>query len=164
MVAVGSKLFIHGGLAGDRFFNDMYTIDTGKFCAEIWWWIAFVDIVMHTKFNKKMIKENNMHCRTLLLGKHESKLPLWSMHWQHLLWWTAAVNMMWEKINMKGDIPDGRAAHSAVSHEKYIFIFGGLDATGALNTMYKYHIGKSLQYPQHKSLNGHISLKINPRS
>lgn len=80
MVAVGSKLFIHGGLAGDRFFNDMYTIDT------------------------------------------------------------AAVNMMWEKINMKGDIPDGRAAHSAVSHEKYIFIFGGLDATGALNTMYKYHI------------------------
>ncbi|XP_062929464.1 rab9 effector protein with kelch motifs [Mobula hypostoma] len=80
MVSVGSKLFIHGGLAGDKFFNDMYTIDT------------------------------------------------------------AAVNMKWKKVKMKGDIPGGRAAHSAVSHGKYLFIFGGLDATGALNTMYKYHI------------------------
>ncbi|XP_069744414.1 rab9 effector protein with kelch motifs isoform X1 [Narcine bancroftii] len=52
----------------------------------------------------------------------------------------AAVNKKWIKVNMKGDIPGGRAAHSAVSHEKYIFIFGGLDTTGALNTMYKYHI------------------------
>ncbi|XP_069744417.1 rab9 effector protein with kelch motifs isoform X2 [Narcine bancroftii] len=80
MVAVGSKLFIHGGLAGEKFFCEMYTVDT------------------------------------------------------------AAVNKKWIKVNMKGDIPGGRAAHSAVSHEKYIFIFGGLDTTGALNTMYKYHI------------------------
>ncbi|XP_067825818.1 rab9 effector protein with kelch motifs isoform X2 [Heptranchias perlo] len=32
MVAIGSKLFIHGGLAGDKFFNDMYAIDTDKYC------------------------------------------------------------------------------------------------------------------------------------
>ncbi|XP_038637710.1 rab9 effector protein with kelch motifs isoform X5 [Scyliorhinus canicula] len=30
MVAVGSKLFIHGGLAGKFFFNDMYFIDTAN--------------------------------------------------------------------------------------------------------------------------------------
>ncbi|GCB70034.1 hypothetical protein scyTo_0012540 [Scyliorhinus torazame] len=80
MVAIGSKLFIHGGLAGKFFFNDMYFIDT------------------------------------------------------------AAVNMKWKKVKIKGDIPGGCAAHSAFSHGKYIFIFGGMDATGALNTMYKYHI------------------------
>ncbi|XP_066568975.1 rab9 effector protein with kelch motifs isoform X2 [Amia ocellicauda] len=28
IVAVGSKLFVHGGLSGDRFHNDMYCIDT----------------------------------------------------------------------------------------------------------------------------------------
>ncbi|XP_072421790.1 rab9 effector protein with kelch motifs isoform X4 [Chiloscyllium punctatum] len=28
MIAVGSKLFIHGGLSGDTFFNDMHVIDT----------------------------------------------------------------------------------------------------------------------------------------
>uniref|UniRef100_UPI00398EEA24 rab9 effector protein with kelch motifs n=1 Tax=Pristiophorus japonicus TaxID=55135 RepID=UPI00398EEA24 len=82
MVAVGSKLFIHGGLAGDKFFNDMYVIDT------------------------------------------------------------AAVNMKWKKVKMKGDIPGGCAAHSAISHGKYIYIFGGMDVTGALNTMNKYHIEK----------------------
>ncbi|XP_078082623.1 rab9 effector protein with kelch motifs isoform X1 [Mustelus asterias] len=80
MVAVGSKLFIHGGLAGETFFNDMHFIDT------------------------------------------------------------AAVNMRWKKVKMKGDIPGGCAAHSAFCHGKYIFIFGGMDITGALNTMYKYHV------------------------
>ncbi|XP_067825817.1 rab9 effector protein with kelch motifs isoform X1 [Heptranchias perlo] len=82
MVAIGSKLFIHGGLAGDKFFNDMYAIDT------------------------------------------------------------AAVIMKWKKVTMKGDIPGGCAAHSAISHGKYIFIFGGMDITGARNSMYKYHIDK----------------------
>ncbi|KAG2469679.1 RABEK protein, partial [Polypterus senegalus] len=28
VVAVGAKLFIHGGLSGDRFYNDMYSINT----------------------------------------------------------------------------------------------------------------------------------------
>lgn len=30
MVAAGTKLFIHGGLAGDRFFDDLHCIDIGK--------------------------------------------------------------------------------------------------------------------------------------
>ncbi|XP_048414779.2 rab9 effector protein with kelch motifs [Stegostoma tigrinum] len=83
MIAVGSELFIHGGLAGDKFFNDMYVIDT------------------------------------------------------------AVVNMRWKKVKMKGDIPRGCAAHSAIYHGKYIFIFGGMDVAGALNTMYKYHVETS---------------------
>ncbi|XP_078406019.1 rab9 effector protein with kelch motifs isoform X4 [Cetorhinus maximus] len=32
MVAVDSKLYIHGGLAGENFFNDMYLIDTETNC------------------------------------------------------------------------------------------------------------------------------------
>lgn len=30
VVAVGTKLFIHGGLAGDIFYNDLFCIDTSK--------------------------------------------------------------------------------------------------------------------------------------
>ncbi|KAJ7425254.1 rab9 effector protein with kelch motif protein [Pitangus sulphuratus] len=30
VVAVGTKLFIHGGLAGDVFYNDLFCIDTGR--------------------------------------------------------------------------------------------------------------------------------------
>lgn len=30
MVAVGTKLLIHGGLAGDVFYDDLFCIDTGK--------------------------------------------------------------------------------------------------------------------------------------
>lgn len=30
MVAAGTKLFIHGGLAGDKFFDDLHCIDIGK--------------------------------------------------------------------------------------------------------------------------------------
>lgn len=28
IIAVGSKIYIHGGMAGDKFHNDMYTLDT----------------------------------------------------------------------------------------------------------------------------------------
>lgn len=30
IIAVGSKIYIHGGMAGDKFHNDMYTLDTSK--------------------------------------------------------------------------------------------------------------------------------------
>lgn len=30
IVAVGLKLYIHGGMAGDKFYNDMYSLDTSK--------------------------------------------------------------------------------------------------------------------------------------
>lgn len=29
IIAVGSKIYIHGGMAGDKFHNDMYSLDTG---------------------------------------------------------------------------------------------------------------------------------------
>ncbi|XP_043952043.1 rab9 effector protein with kelch motifs isoform X1 [Gambusia affinis] len=29
IAAVGSKIYIHGGMAGDKFFNDMYSLDSG---------------------------------------------------------------------------------------------------------------------------------------
>lgn len=30
IIAVGSKIYIHGGMAGDKFHNDMYSLDTSK--------------------------------------------------------------------------------------------------------------------------------------
>ncbi|XP_074829755.1 rab9 effector protein with kelch motifs isoform X3 [Natator depressus] len=48
--------------------------------------------------------------------------------------------MTWEKLPAAGDVPGGRAAHSAAAFGNHLYIFGGMDPTGALDTMYKYHI------------------------
>lgn len=53
--------------------------------------------------------------------------------------------MKWEKVQAKGDIPPGVAAHSAVSLGKNIYIFGGMTADGAVNSMYRFNTG-TLKY------------------
>ncbi|XP_051835614.1 rab9 effector protein with kelch motifs isoform X2 [Antechinus flavipes] len=58
-----------------------------------------------------------------------------------------ANDMKWEKLETTGDVPSGCAAHSAVALGKHLYIFGGMAPTGALATMYQYHIEK-----QHWSL------------
>lgn len=53
--------------------------------------------------------------------------------------------MKWEKVLAKGDIPAGVAAHSAVVLGKNMYIFGGMTASGACNSMYRFNTGmKSL--------------------
>lgn len=49
--------------------------------------------------------------------------------------------MLWEKVRTKGDIPLGVAAHSAVVMGKNIYIFGGMTADGATNSMYRFNTG-----------------------
>lgn len=51
-------------------------------------------------------------------------------------------NMTWEKVQTKGDIPAGVAAHSAVALGNTIYIFGGITLEGASNSMYKFNTGK----------------------
>lgn len=54
-------------------------------------------------------------------------------------------SMKWERMHSKGDIPPGVAAHSAVSLGKNIYIFGGMTADGAINSMYRFNTG-TLKY------------------
>lgn len=49
--------------------------------------------------------------------------------------------MKWEKVQAKGEIPPGVAAHSAVSMGKNVYIFGGMTADGAINSMYRFNTG-----------------------
>lgn len=61
---------------------------------------------------------------------------------------------MWVKIQTKGDIPLGVAAHSAVMMGKNIYTFGGMTAEGATNLMYRFNTGIHLfSYQREKSLN-----------
>lgn len=30
IAAVGSKIYIHGGMAGEKFYNDLYSLDSSK--------------------------------------------------------------------------------------------------------------------------------------
>ncbi|XP_040180816.1 rab9 effector protein with kelch motifs isoform X4 [Rana temporaria] len=79
MVAVGSKLFVHAGMAGKTFYEDLFCIDTDT--------------------------------------------------------------MKWKELKVKGDVPPACAAHSALSWEKRIYIFGGMTETGAVSTMHRYDTG-----------------------
>lgn len=49
--------------------------------------------------------------------------------------------MTWDKVQTKGDIPLGVAAHAAVVMGKNIYIFGGMTADGATNSMYRFKTG-----------------------
>ncbi|XP_067165265.1 rab9 effector protein with kelch motifs isoform X2 [Apteryx mantelli] len=51
-------------------------------------------------------------------------------------------DMKWVKISATGDVPGGRAAHSSAVFKDHLYIFGGIDPDGALDTTYKYHIEK----------------------
>ncbi|KAJ6651907.1 hypothetical protein lerEdw1_015930 [Lerista edwardsae] len=81
VVAVENKLFVHGGLAGDTFYDDLFCID--------------------------------------------------------------ATGLKWEALSATGTVPGGRAAHSAAAFQGNLYIYGGMDPTGALDTMYRYHIAKN---------------------
>lgn len=48
---------------------------------------------------------------------------------------------MWTSVDCKHR-PSGRAAHGAVCHGRFIYIFGGLGNSGALNDMWRLHVGE----------------------
>lgn len=48
---------------------------------------------------------------------------------------------MWTSVDCKHQ-PSGRAAHGAVCHGRFIYIFGGLGNSGALNDMWRLHVDK----------------------
>lgn len=105
IIALGPKLYIHGGMSGNKFHNDMYSLDTSRFQILLFLWLSFLS--------------------------NDSK------------WFSCLFegNMMWEKLRTKGDIPHGVAAHSAVLVGKNIYIFGGMTADGATNSMYRFNTG-----------------------
>lgn len=47
------------------------------------------------------------------------------------------------KVQAKGDIPQGVAAHSSLALGENIYIFGGMTADGASNSMYRFNTDKS---------------------
>lgn len=53
-------------------------------------------------------------------------------------------DMKWQKLSPTGAAPPGCAAHSAVAVGKHLYFFGGMTPTGALDTMYQYHIGEQV--------------------
>ncbi|XP_023557402.1 rab9 effector protein with kelch motifs-like [Octodon degus] len=50
--------------------------------------------------------------------------------------------MRWQQLSPTGAMPAGCAAHSAAAVGKHVYVFGGMTATGALDTMYRYHTEK----------------------
>lgn len=49
------------------------------------------------------------------------------------LWIFNILQLKWEKINPKGDIPCPRELHSAVLWKKHLIIFGGLTYNNSIN-------------------------------
>lgn len=115
IVAIGFKIYIHGGMAAGKFYNDVYSLDTSK--------ISQITIAV-SHFN---CSSRNKSLIMRLITIISSCL--------------FSGNMKWEKLHAKGDIPPGVAAHSAVSLGNNIYIFGGMTAGGAINSMYRFNTG-----------------------
>jgi hypothetical protein len=52
------------------------------------------------------------------------------------------IDGIWTSIDCKHQ-PSGRAAHGAVCHKRFIYIFGGLGSSGALSDMWRLNVGES---------------------
>ncbi|MBN3278020.1 RABEK protein, partial [Polyodon spathula] len=130
IVAVGLKLYIHGGLAGDKFYSDLYCINT----TTLTW--------SQPDTQGKAPSPRHGHVIVAVGLKLYIHGGLAGDKFYSDLYCINTTDLQWERVKVKGGAPPGCAAHSAVSLGKCIYISGGMDASGALNTMYKYHTEK----------------------
>ena len=53
----------------------------------------------------------------------------------------SADTMVWDRPSVAGSVPSGRTAHSSAVHGKKLFVFGGMNMSGALNDLYVLNTG-----------------------
>ncbi|XP_056146305.1 rab9 effector protein with kelch motifs isoform X2 [Lampris incognitus] len=144
IIALGSEIYIHGGMAGDKFYSDMYTLDTGKM-----------------KWEKVQTKGDTppgvaAHSAVALgkniyvFGGMTSDGASNSMHRFH------TEKRQWSLMTFQGDMPPNRLDHSmcllpwkvftedevgqardsaVVAETLHLaFIFGGMDTDGVLHS------------------------------
>lgn len=63
----------------------------------------------------------------------------WS--WCFYVLMCSSESLAWERVKAKGDVPPGTAAHSAVALGRNVYVFGGMTADGASNSMYRFQSG-----------------------
>uniref|UniRef100_A0A8C6T1Y7 Rab9 effector protein with kelch motifs n=1 Tax=Neogobius melanostomus TaxID=47308 RepID=A0A8C6T1Y7_9GOBI len=137
IVAVGSKIFIHGGMAGEKFYNDMFTLDTGTMKWEKVQTSG--EIPPGVAAHSAVVLNSNIYVFGGMTADGASNL----MHRFN------AVNNYWSKMKFEGDLPASRLDHSMclvpwiVSEEKcgkqvtkilhLAFAFGGMDTQGVIH-------------------------------
>ena len=59
---------------------------------------------------------------------------------------TTSETATWSQLELSGDIPPERAAHAVAVHDNDMYVFGGMNTSGALNDFYVFHTGKIYFY------------------
>uniref|UniRef100_A0A8C9YJ54 Rab9 effector protein with kelch motifs n=1 Tax=Sander lucioperca TaxID=283035 RepID=A0A8C9YJ54_SANLU len=120
VVAVGSKIYIHGGMAGDKFYNDMYSLDTSKYI--IFHKLLMIFELVHTLMLNLLFADKSRW----FLVKFEGDMPPNRLdHSMCLLPW---------KVCGEGN-GDKEDANSPAASEtiNLAFAFGGMDTQGVIH-------------------------------
>jgi len=126
MTLVGEKIFIFGGSDSEVCFNDLYIFD-----AETYWWSV--------QKTKGMVPPPKP-CRALtanLIGDYIFYFaggdgPVY----YNSLYLLNTKTLLWEKPEVRGQIPNPRRAHSSWVFNDLLYIFAGGDGMAALNDIY----------------------------
>ncbi|KAG7232401.1 hypothetical protein INR49_008890 [Caranx melampygus] len=144
IVAVGSKIYIHGGMAGDKFHNDIYSLDTGSMKWEtvrakgdIPPGVAAHSAVVLGKniyifggmtadgASNSMYRFNTDKSRWVLI-KFEGDMP--SNRLDHSM-----CLLPWKVCDVKKE-DEGQANSSAATETTHLaFVFGGMDTEGVIH-------------------------------
>lgn len=137
IIAVGSRIFIHGGMAGDKIYNDMFALDTGPM-----------------KWEKVQNKGDippgiAAHAAVVLNGHIYVFGGMTADGASNLMYRFDTENNYWTKMKFEGDLPASRLDHSMclvpwlVSEERgghqvtktlhLAFAFGGMDTQGVIH-------------------------------
>ncbi|XP_033845055.1 rab9 effector protein with kelch motifs isoform X1 [Periophthalmus magnuspinnatus] len=138
VVAVGSRIFIHGGMAGEKFFSDLFALDTGTMSWE----------QIHTKGD---IPPAVAAHAAVALDRHIYVFGgMTAGGASNFMYRFNTDNDYWTKMKFEGDLPPNRLDHSMclvpwkVSEKtedgqqdtktKHLaFVFGGMDTQGVIH-------------------------------
>uniref|UniRef100_A0A8V5GDQ9 Rab9 effector protein with kelch motifs n=1 Tax=Melopsittacus undulatus TaxID=13146 RepID=A0A8V5GDQ9_MELUD len=143
VVAVGTKLFIHGGLAGDVFYNDLFCIDTSEYgqryqsdaaSGQVWVWGTSFSLYIQNQSNAWWVPDEKQQW-TLL--QFDAPLPAGRL--DHAMcvipWWVG------KSEHTGGDTGEATAGpllqsqdegHAGATVVHLLLVFGGMDTQGEI--------------------------------
>lgn len=126
------KMFIFGGCNGRGRFNKLFTINADGVCASS---ITRVNIPPSTRYcHSAVVYDGNMYVFGGKCGGRNSNKRLADLYLCNLAY------PVWLKCQQIGDVPPSRSAHTALTHERTMMVFGGRNAEGhCCEDFYMYH-------------------------
>ncbi|CCW65921.1 unnamed protein product [Phytomonas sp. Hart1] len=133
-----NRVFIFGGCNGRGRFNQLFTIDAKGICLPVN--IPMVASVPSTRYcHSAVLFEGCMYIFGGKCGGRNSNKRLSDL-------FMCSLDLpMWIKCQQLGEVPPSRSAHTSLTHERTMMVFGGRNAVGeCCDDFYMYHFDTSV--------------------